>query len=151
MYYLNKKKKNKSTKKRTPSTATYVRKLDAVFSRYIRLRDAMPSGLFKCISCGKIKPISQADCGHYWSRSKMSVRFDERNCHAECKGCNRFSADHLVGYRTHLISKIGQLEYDKLQIKAHEQKKWSAWELNELIKYYTILVKELEQEKGLDI
>lgn len=155
MYYLKKKKKKESDKttkkKRTPSLATYIRKLDVVFSKYIRLRDAMPSGTFKCISCGKIKSISQADCGHYWSRARMSTRFDERNCHAECKGCNRFSADHLVGYRTHLINKIGQLEYDRLQIKANETKKWSVWELEQLVKYYTLLVERIKAEKGIDI
>lgn len=81
----------------------------------------------------------------------MSTRFDERNCHAECKGCNRFSADHLVGYRTHLINKIGQLEYDRLQIKANETKKWSVWELEQLVKYYTLLVERIKAEKGIDI
>ena len=31
-----------------------VAKLDKVFSRYIRLRDCMPNGYFRCISCGQI-------------------------------------------------------------------------------------------------
>ncbi|WP_417894616.1 recombination protein NinG, partial [Bacillus safensis] len=35
-------------------------------------------------------------------------RFDENNCHAECRHCNRFKADHLEGYRVNLIAKIGQ-------------------------------------------
>lgn len=145
------KKKKKTERKRQPSLSTYINKLDIAFSRYIRLRDAMPGGLFRCISCGKIKPISQADCGHFWSRAKMSTRFDERNCNAECKACNRFSSDHLVMYRVNLIKKIGQLEYDRLQIQSHEIKKWSVWELEQLIKYYTILAKALEQDKNIKL
>lgn len=70
-------------------------KLDKVFSMFIRLRDTMPNGYFRCISCGQIKPFEQADCGHFHSRRHLSTRFDEDNAHAECRACNRFSADHL--------------------------------------------------------
>ena len=72
-------------------------KLDKEFSLFIRLRDAMPNGYFRCISCGQIKPFTQADCGHYFSRTHLATRFDENNCHAECRHCNRFKADHLEG------------------------------------------------------
>ena len=126
-----------------------VAKLDKVFSRYIRLRDCMPNGYFRCISCGKIKSFEQADCGHFHSRRHMSTRFDEDNCHAECRACNRFSADHLINYEKNLIAKIGQTRYDKLAWKAGATKKWSDFELQELIKYYTILVDKLSKEKGL--
>lgn len=150
MYYLKKKKKplfDKSVKiKKKPDL---VAKLDKVFSRYIRLRDCMPNGYFRCISCGKIKPFEQADCGHFHSRRHMSTRFDEDNCHAECRACNRFRSDHLIGYEKNLIVKIGQMRYDKLTWKAETTKKWADFELNELIKYYTILGDKLSKEKGL--
>ena len=126
-----------------------VAKLDKVFSRYIRLRDCMPNGYFRCISCGQIKPYEQADCGHFHSRRHMATRFDEDNAHAECRACNRFSADHLINYEKNLIAKIGQTRYDKLAWKAGATKKWSDFELQELIKYYTILVDKLSKEKGL--
>ena len=57
MYYIKKKKSDKP-KKRQASQATLVKKLDKVFSQYIRLRDAFPNGTFRCISCGKIKPFA---------------------------------------------------------------------------------------------
>ena len=156
MYYLRKKKKKEKplplfdkagvkVKKKTDYTA----KLDKVFSEYIRMRDVMPNGLFRCISCGKIKPYSQADCGHYHSRNHMATRFDEDNCHAECRGCNRFSADHLIGYRENLIQKIGEQRFELLSWKAHQTKKWSDFELQELIKYYKALRDKLKKEKGL--
>lgn len=50
------------------------KKLDRVFSQYIRLRDMLPgTTLFRCISCGKVYPISNADCaitstGSTWQR-----------------------------------------------------------------------------------
>ena len=142
---------DKPKKKSSPSLSTLVDRLDTVFSRYIRLRDAMPSGMFRCISCGKIKPIEQADCGHFHSRTHMSTRFDEDNCHAECRYCNRFSADHIIGYRENLIKKIGEQRFKLLDIKAHETKKWSHFELEQLAKYYRALVQKLQKEKGIKL
>lgn len=127
----------------------YVKKLDSVFSQYIRLRDAMPNGMIRCISCGQLKPYEKFDNGHFHSRTHMSTRFDEDNCHAECKFCNRFKADHMIGYRENLIRKIGQMRFDKLDWKAHQTKHWTDFELKEMIKYYRALNKALKKEKGL--
>ena len=126
-----------------------VAKLDREFSRYVRLRDTMPGGFFRCISCGQIKPYEQADCGHYHSRRHMATRFDEDNAHAECRACNRFRADHMIGYRENLIAKIGQMRFDKLAWKASQTKKWTDFELIELTKYYKALGDKLKKEKGL--
>lgn len=65
-------------------------KLDRVFSEYIRLRDTAghtKDGYFRCISCGQIKPYSQADCGHYIGRQHMATRYNEINCNAQCRNC----------------------------------------------------------------
>lgn len=152
-YYMKRKKtaSDKPKKKASPSLSTLVDRLDTVFSRYIRLRDAMPSGMFRCISCGKIKPIEQADAGHYHSRRHMSTRFDEDNVNAECRFCNRFSADHIIGYRENLIKKIGEQRFLLLEVKAHETHKWSAFELEQLAKYYRALADKLQKEKGIKL
>lgn len=150
MYYIKKKKSNKP-KKRQTNQATLVKKLDKVFSQYIRLRDSDINGMFRCISCGKIKPFGQADAGHFHSRRHMATRFDEDNVSAECRACNRFSADHLIGYRENLIKKIGTQRFQLLEVKAHSIKKWSCFELEQLIKYYTVLVKKLSEEKGIKV
>lgn len=126
-------------------------KLDKVFSLYIRLRDSKPFNyrFFKCISCGEIKPFEQADCGHFHSRRHLSTRFDEDNAHAECRACNRFSADHLINYEKNLIAKIGQQKFDLLKVKAAGTSKMSDFEYGQLIKYYKALNKKLRKEKGL--
>lgn len=126
-----------------------VKKLDKVFSLYIRLRDTMPNGYFRCISCGQIKPFEQADCGHYFSRTHMSTRFYEDNCHAECRFCNRFKADHLDGYRDNLIAKIGKERFSLLKWRHNQARHYTDFELNETIGYYKILVDSLKKEKGL--
>lgn len=146
MYYL--KKKNGEGAKKS-NLSSLVKKLDKEFSLFIRLRDSKAFGFkaFKCISCGQIKPFEKADCGHYYSRVKMSTRFDEDNAHAECSACNRYRADHLDGYRENLIKKIGQPRFDVLRYRSNQTKKWSAFELESLIKYYKEQNKKLKENQ----
>ena len=89
------KKKTTDLKKKSPNLKN---KLDTVFSRFIRLRDARKDGTFQCISCGRILPLDQADCGHYINRQHMSTRFSEKNCNAQCRSCNRFDEGNMQGY-----------------------------------------------------
>ncbi len=143
-----KKKKSTSTKVKKPNL---VKKLDRIFSLYIRLRDVMPGGYGKCISCGRIKPYDELDCGHFHSRIHMSTRFDEDNCHAECRYCNRMSADHLIKYQYNLIRKIGIGRFEKLNIKAHSTTHWLDSELEEKIQYYKNEVIRLSHEKQVHV
>lgn len=128
-----------------------VGKADRQFSRFIRLRDALPGGAFKCISCGQFKPIEQADCGHFHSRTHMATRFSELNAHAECRHCNRFSADHLTHYQSNLIAKIGQNQFDMLAVQAASVCKISEFELAEIAKLYKAKADKLSREKGINI
>ena len=144
-------KPSKGGKRKRSSAAGSVAKADRQFSRFIRLRDAIPGGAFKCISCGQYKRIEQADCGHFHSRKHMATRFDERNAHAECRACNRFSADHLIKYQENLIRLIGEEEFDRLNIRAKSVKQWSETDLKELAKYYKALADKLSKEKGINI
>ena len=156
-YYFNRKSKAAQTAKKevkkttSKSKPNLVKKLDRVFSLYIRLRDVMPNGFTRCISCGKIKSFEDMDCGHFYSRTNMATRFDEDNCNAECKFCNRFSADHLISYQTNLIRKIGISRFDKLGLKAKSTCHWLDSELEERIKYYSQKVNELRHEKAIRV
>lgn len=139
------------SKPKPRSKPNLVRKLDRIFSLYIRLRDAMPNGYVRCISCGKIKAFDEVDCGHYHSRIHMATRFDEDNCNAECRYCNRMSADHLDKYAINLVKKIGKNRFDLLRIKASSSKHWLDCELEQMIKRYTLEVKRLSTLKGIKV
>lgn len=78
------------------------------FNSFIRARDAGKG----CICCGK--PLEDGaigggyDAGHYRSvGSAPHLRFDETNCHAQSKRCNRYLAGNHVAYRSGLIERIG--------------------------------------------
>ena len=156
-YYFNHKSKVAQIAKKDPKKTSsrqkpnLVKKLDRIFSLYIRLRDVMPNGYVRCISCGQIKSFEDVDCGHFHSRRHMATRFSEDNCHAECKFDNRFSSDHLIGYQRNLIQKIGQQRFDLLNVKAHSTCNFTDSELNDMISHYTAEVKKLSSLKGIKV
>lgn len=131
-----------SGKPKSKSVASIVTRLDRVFSQYIRLRDSHDDETFACISCGRRLSLSYAQCGHYYPRANMSTRFDPDNCHAECIHCNCFDQNHLEGYRKNLIAKIGEGRVAELDRRAKETKKWSHYELEEMIEFYKERIKQ---------
>ena len=154
-YYLRRKKKKDKPLPLFDKAGVKIKKkpdlkarLDKEFSLYIRLRDSS-GGYFKCISCGQIKPFEQADCGHYINRQHMSTRFDEMNCNAQCRKCNRFMEGNMSGYRRGLVAKYGEQRVLLLESKKNQTRKYSDFEYAELIKYYKALNIKLRKEKGL--
>lgn len=127
-------------------------KLDRVFSQYIRLRDMIPgTTLFRCISCNMVKPISQADCGHYINRSHMATRFSELNCNAQCRNCNRFDEGNMSGYRHGLVHKIGENSVLLLESQKNDIRKYSDFEYEALIKHYQSEIKKILKRENKTI
>lgn len=134
-----------------PRKVNYKAQLDRWFSKYIRLRDAMPNGYVKCISCGKIVHVKDCDNGHYLNRSHMATRFSEMNCHAQCRSCNRFDEGNMSGYRQSLVKMYGEQKVLLLEAMKYQSKKMTDAEYIAAIKHYKAKVKRLEAEKGLKI
>ena len=135
--------------KRKPSIKTLKRKLDDVFSIYIRLRDSDDKGFCRCISCGKIQHWKDVDCGHYVNRSHMGTRYSERNCNAQCRSCNRFSEGNNIGYTRGLIRKYGIKVIDELDVKKHTQTYINPFDYEVLIDYYKKEIEKLKSDKIL--
>lgn len=125
------------------------KKLDRVFSEYIRRRDADQSGYVKCISCGKIIHWKDSDCGHYINRKHNSTRYDEKNCNAQCRACNRFDEGNIQGYRKGLIRKYGEPAVDLLEVRKYSYSKMGKFEVEILVKEYTKKLKEIKNEKSI--
>lgn len=107
--------KKKTKLKDTPSTAYLQKKLDTIFSEFIRRRDAK-NEIITCCACGVRVHWKDADNSHFVSRQYLKTRYDERNCHASCRKCNRFLEGNKEGYSAFLIRKWGAdiiLELDK--------------------------------------
>ena len=65
-----------------------IKKLDAVFSEYIRLRDCDKKGIVTCPLCWTRIFWKYAQNMHYVKRWRLKYRFSEKNCHAGCMRCN---------------------------------------------------------------
>lgn len=109
-----------------------VKKLDAVFSIYIRRRYAV-NDIAKCVTCGKEDHWKSLQCGHFMSRKHMSTRWNEDNCQVQCAGCNVFRYGEQYKFSLYLGNNLAE----QLHIKSKEVCKFTEVELQELIQHYT--------------
>jgi hypothetical protein len=117
-----------------PTRTTLVKKLDAVFSIYIRRRFAV-NDIAKCVTCGKKDHWKSLQCGHFMSRKHMSTRWHEDNCQVQCAGCNVFRYGEQYKYSLYLGNNLSE----QLHIESKQIRKFADVELQELIEHYTQL------------
>ena len=124
-----------------------VKKLDAVFSEYIRLRNADKNGNVTCFTCGKVEYWKRKgmQAGHFQSRKHYATRWDEINVQVQCSGCNVFKYGEQYKFALNLDKKFGDGTAEELFIKAKEIVKFSTKELETLITYYKDQVKLLDK------
>jgi len=124
-------------KKELMSLQDWLKLAQMTFNKYIRHRDKGMS----CISCGN-EP-KKANAGHYFSQGGHSnVRFNEDNVHLQCEHCNSFLSGNLLNYRIGIEKRIGTARLIVLEVIAHETKKWTIQELNEIIETYKKKLKD---------
>lgn len=119
-----------------------IRKLDTIFSTFIRLRDSQ-NGWFKCCSCGGIKLYEQADAGHFINRRWMATRWREDNVHAQCRHCNRFNEGNAPGYALFMSRKYGADHIEYLMALSKESAMFKDFELQLMINDYKQKVKQM--------
>lgn len=107
-------------------------KLDNIFSKYIRLRDADKEGYCRCVTCGQKYHWKKIQAGHFISRKHYATRWNEQNVHAQCVGCNVFKYGEQYKYSLYLGSKVSS----DLLNKSHESVKYADYELEDMIKFY---------------
>jgi len=114
------------------SRSTLVKKLDAVFSIYIRRRFAV-NDIAKCVTCGKEDNWKSLQCGHFMSRKHLSTRWNEDNCQVQCAGCNVFRYGEQYKFSLYLGNNLSE----ELHILSKQIRKFTDVELQELIEHYT--------------
>ncbi len=129
---------------RKPTRKGLIKKLDTVFSHYIRLRNANGNGYVECVTCGKQDHWKSMDCGHFMSRKYMSTRWHEDNCQVQCKSCNVFRYGEQYKYSLWL----GQEKAEELYMLSKKTLKLMEYDLLDLINIYEEKVKVLK--KGLN-
>lgn len=133
----------KSLKRKTVSQLVKLAQTEV--NAYVRARDD-EGGYCKCISCGRYKPMSEIQAGHYFPAGHYTaIRFDYENINGQCIQCNYFKHGAQEGYREGLIKKIGIDRVRLLDIRANASRshKWSRTELLFIIQEAKQKIKEL--------
>jgi hypothetical protein len=125
---------------RLKTRSQWMKEAQAVFNRYIRLRDANDG----CISCGKRNNVKQ-NAGHYLSvGARPELRFNEWNVHKQCEACNTYLSGNLVAYRGRLVDKVGLLIVEWLE-GPHEPLKLSIDDIKAIKAKYQAKIKEMAE------
>lgn len=113
-YTIVQSKSNGILKKKRPTISALEKKLDGLFSRYIRLSAADQGGTVSCVTCRKLLHWQDSDCGHWIKRQHRAVRWDERNVGPQCTRCNHFQGGAQDEFSSYIIANHGVQVHDEL-------------------------------------
>ena len=141
-------KAHRAAKEKLKSKGKWLAEAQAIFNKFIRLRDARES----CICCGCITNDdnlltgSRWDAGHYLSvGARPNLRFSEDNCHKQSVRCNRELSGNAAAYRIELVKKIGIARVEALECD-HSPKKYTIEQIKETKQKYKDKIKEMSDE-----
>jgi|TARA_R100001460_G_scaffold81690_2_gene122584 hypothetical protein len=111
-----------------------IKKIDRIFSKYIRLKHADHAGNCTCITCGKKAKwdSGQIHAGHFVSRRFLVTRFDERNVYPQCAYCNNWLAGNQYMFGKAIDRIHGEGTADELMILSKKTIKIENYELDEI-------------------
>lgn len=125
------------SRKKLQTKTKLKKKLDTVFSKYIRARDG------KCLRCGRTDTLQ---CAHIESRTHLATRWDEENAVTLCyKDHIHWAHKEPVAFTKWLYEKFGDV-VDTVHIRSHEVRKYTKKDYEELIEYYSAKLNELQSQ-----
>jgi hypothetical protein len=129
-------------KKKVKTQSQLKKKLDEIFSKYIRQKYADKLSFVSCYTCGKRLPTNEMQNGHFIRRQYLATRYSEDNCRPQCVGCNIFGDGKTVEFARKLEEeKKGIVQ--ELYKKAQEITKDYPYEKQ--IEHYKQKLKELDE------
>lgn len=137
------KEQDKKTREKLKTLTQVEQEARKPFQKFIRLRDQDKP----CPSCGTYTSDIW-DGGHFYKAEIYSgLIFDERNCHKQCRKCNKYLNGNENNYRLGLIERYGeafvlQLDADAIQKRDY---KYTRQELNEIKKKYLEKIRKFNQ------
>lgn len=120
-------------------TSQLKKKLDKIFSEYIRMRDKG-----QCYTCPKQLPWKAMQNGHFVPRQYLKTRWDERNCNCQCYACNMLYNGQPSAYAKRLKEQYGEGIIEELEKNRKEVCKLDWIWYEDKINYYKERIKEYE-------
>ena len=112
------------------------KKLDVIFSKYIRWYYADANGYVECYTCGITKPVKEMQCGHFQSRRHYATRWHTDNCKPQCVKCNMFMQGNIWVYGNKLKAEIGDVKFNKLIQLSNSTVKYTQQDYLNMLEYY---------------
>jgi hypothetical protein len=143
------KKQDRAKRESLKTIPQLIKEAQVEFNKFIRTRDEREP----CISCGKppgdLSGLHAGrDAGHYRSTGAAAhLRFDERNCHAQCVKCNQHLSGNAVQYRIGLLARIGLDAVEALEAD-NEPVKWDRDTLRQIKVIYRAKTRALKKEQA---
>ncbi len=111
------------------------KKLDRVFSEYIRMRHADEGGTVQCVTCPKLMHWEKngAQAGHFIKRQHRATRWRPTNCHVQCTSCNTYRGGMQDEYAKFIVQTYGLAEFNDLMEAKHRIVKFTRSDLEEMI------------------
>ncbi|QDP49454.1 MAG: putative protein ninG [Prokaryotic dsDNA virus sp.] len=113
-----------------------IQKLDKVFSQYTRAKYMDDNGYIECYTCRIKFPFNKIQAGHFMSRKSYSTRWEEMNVMPQCIGCNMFKQGKQYEFGKRLDADFGDGTADEMLILSKKTKKFTTFELEEMIDSY---------------
>ena len=135
--------------KKRMSISQLTKKLDTVFSLYIRLENANSKGMVKCFTCDNEHHYKAIQNGHFQSRRFMSTRFDPFNCAPQCYACNVGMSGMQYEFGKRIDLKYGQGMADLIVQKSKGVYKFDPEEMLEMIEFFAERVDKLKKQKDI--
>lgn len=122
-----KRKKRPSRFRKTPM-GKLKKRLDVLFSKYVRDRDALKP----CITCNLPLP-EKFDASHFVPRGRYAVRWHPKNVHGQHSWENLYRRGELTKYAEFIVTNYGEATLRALNAQGYTVKHWTRAELEELI------------------
>tara|TARA_Y100001937_G_scaffold10636_1_gene12938 strand:- start:184 stop:588 length:405 start_codon:yes stop_codon:yes gene_type:complete len=130
-----------------PTTISKLKKkLDKVFSEYIRRRNADHLGFITCFTCSVKRHWKEQQAGHFQSRSHHSTRWDEINVQVQCVKCNMFRQGEQYKFGMYLDQKYGEGTAEDLETRSKTIVKLNRTDYEEAIERYKQKIRDLDQQ-----
>ena len=142
-------KKRSTTRPKTETRSKLVKKLDTIFSQYIRLSESGNDGYGICITCGEKKFWKEAQACHFFTRGRQATRWDEDNVHFGCYRCNVLLKGNYINYTRYMLDSYSREFVEQLEYRSLNGDKITTPQLRDMIQHYITEVDELKSKKCL--
>ena len=136
---------------KTKGVAYWKNRAWKMFSKYIRLRDAIKTTGTKthliCCTCDKPHAIHGYGCaqaGHFIPGRMNMVLYSEEQVHGQCVSCNKYKNGNWPNYLLFMRQTHTQDEIDDMIIKSKKTLHMTAQEHKEIYEYYKAKLEELK-------